>query len=210
MTKPILNWFKLTAKQRCHILKAAEAYCTPNGAGSEEIASEMYYAVEEACDVEELEARQVASEDQVKVKPIVWYDKPDGQEVRIGRADNGDAYSVKCDFGTWGYTNRRHGAGFITSRLGGVSFIDEDDAISGANEDHERHILSALDISPTHPVTVQEAAKVLLSQTTIAEKKVMNEAGIDAMRPGGFTFADMVDFDTGRIAALRALSETDT
>lgn len=55
--------------------------------------------------------------------------------------------------------------------------------------------------------TVQEAAKVLLSQTTIAEKKVMNEAGIDAMRPGGFTFADMVDFDTGRIAALRALSE---
>lgn len=157
--------------------------------------------------VEELEARDVASEDQVKVKPIVWYDKPDGQEVRIGRADNGDAYSVKFDFGTWGYTNRRYGDGFIASRLGGVSFIDEDDAISGANEDHELHILSALDISPARPVTVQEAAKVLLDAMDVDGPFEPFMDAADAMisdSKKGLGPIPMLG------SALRALSETDT
>ena len=55
--------------------------------------------------------------------------------------------------------------------------------------------------------TVQKAAKVLLDQTTIAEKIEMNNAGVNAMFPSGWEVSQKIAFDKGRIAALRALIE---
>lgn len=78
----------------------------------------------------------------MKVKPLVWYGKPNAQKARIGRC--GDfSYSVCFDMGAWGYC-RRGDTGLTVSRIGGASFKDEADAIDGANEDHEARILSAI------------------------------------------------------------------
>jgi hypothetical protein len=93
----------------------------------------------------------------VRVKPLVWYGKPDGQAQRIGRC--GDiAYSVRYDMGAWGY--KRHGeSGLTVSYKGGRTFTDEADAINGADVDHEARIMDALESAPAG-VTVQEAAKI--------------------------------------------------
>lgn len=48
MPASIPNWNDLTEHQRGHILKAAEAYSEPGGAGPAEIASEMFYVTMEA------------------------------------------------------------------------------------------------------------------------------------------------------------------
>ena len=56
--------------------------------------------------------------------------------------------------------------------------------------------------------TVAQAAEVLLAETTIVEKDDMNEAGVQGMFPMGWTITDKIAFDKGRIAALRALTET--
>ena len=78
----------------------------------------------------------------VRVRPLVWYNQPEGQDVRIGRCGQ-IAYAVGFKLGAWGY--QRHGdSGHTISRPGGVSFKDERDAIDGADEDHERRILEAL------------------------------------------------------------------
>ncbi|UWR57208.1 hypothetical protein [Phaeobacter inhibens] len=62
MPASIPNWNDLTEHQRGHILKAAEAYCEPSGAGQAEIAFEMFYATMEAI---------AAPEDEVaKLRPI--------------------------------------------------------------------------------------------------------------------------------------------
>lgn len=60
---------------------------------------------------------------------------------------------------------------------------------------------------PPQEVSVKDAAKVLLSDATIAEKVEMNHAGVVAMFPGGWDISQKIAFDKGRIAALRAISE---
>ncbi|MEP0155221.1 hypothetical protein [Pseudophaeobacter sp.] len=47
MTAPQPNWNQLTPEQREKLCKAAETYCEPGGPKPEEIASEMFYAVQE-------------------------------------------------------------------------------------------------------------------------------------------------------------------
>jgi hypothetical protein len=82
---------------------------------------------------------------QVRVKPLVWYGKPEGQDQRIGRC--GDiAYSVRYDMGAWGYT-RQGESGLTISYKDGRTFTDEADAINGADVDHEARIMAALDLS---------------------------------------------------------------
>lgn len=66
---------------------------------------------------------------------------------------------------------------------------------------------AALSAMPQQEVTVKDAAKVLLSDATIAEKVEMNHAGVVAMFPGGWDISQKIAFDKGRIAALRAISE---
>ncbi|MEQ3679247.1 hypothetical protein [Pseudophaeobacter sp.] len=48
MSAPQPNWNQLTPEQREKLCKAAEAYCEPGGPEPEEIASEMFYAVQES------------------------------------------------------------------------------------------------------------------------------------------------------------------
>ena len=66
------NWNDLTEKQRGHIRKAAETYTLPGGAGPEEIASEMFYAVGEA----------------IQAHPVECYWNGDDRE--LGHADPGE------------------------------------------------------------------------------------------------------------------------
>ena len=81
--------------------------------------------------------------DKPRIKPLIWYGKPEGQDVRIGRC--GDiAYSVRFDMDNWGYT-RKGESGLIISYKGGPIFQCEADAIDGADVDHEARILAALE-----------------------------------------------------------------
>ena len=78
-----------------------------------------------------------------KIKALKWYDKPEGQEMRIGRCGQ-TSYAVSFQLGRWGY-NRRGGAGHTVSRMGGTMFVDEKDAMNGADEDHEIRIRECLE-----------------------------------------------------------------
>lgn len=78
-----------------------------------------------------------------RVKPLVWYDKPEGQEQRIGRCGR-TSYGVRFKMGLWGY-QRSGERGHVVSHFGGALFKDEADAMLGANNDHERRILEALE-----------------------------------------------------------------
>ena len=90
--------------------------------------------------------------DKPRIKPLIWYGKPEGQDVRIGRC--GDiAYSVRFDMDNWGYT-RKGESGLIISYKGGPIFQCEADAIDGADVDHKTRILAALE-----PATVRICQK---------------------------------------------------
>ncbi len=92
-----------------------------------------------------LEAAQTLAN--VRVKPLVWYDRPDGQASRIGRC--GDvAYGVECvGDGVWSF--RRAGEkGRVIAVNGGPVFADEEDAMRGADLDHLRRIRAALEPAP--------------------------------------------------------------
>ena len=87
-----------------------------------------------------------ACKGRVRVKPLEWYGKPEGQDQRIGRC--GDiAYSVRFAMGSWGYT-RSGKSGLTVGYKGGPRFKDEADAINGADVDHEFRILAALEPAP--------------------------------------------------------------
>ena len=91
----------------------------------------------------------------VKVKPLFWYDPPEGETYRIGRCGQ-IAYTVQFDFGRWGYRSN-HTNGFVISRKGGVLFKDQADAMAGCDEDHERRIRAVLDPQPARTFTEDEA-----------------------------------------------------
>ena len=78
------------------------------------------------------------------VKPLTWFDRPDGQDARIGRYDQ-IAYGVSSLRRQWGY--RRHGeVGLTVSYKGGPLFTDEQDAMKGAEADYRDRIAAALDV----------------------------------------------------------------
>ena len=78
-----------------------------------------------------------------RVRPLVWGDRPDGLDYRIGRCGQ-ISYCVRCENGQWGYS--RHGdVGLTVSYKGLPLFTDEQDAINGAEVDHRARILAALD-----------------------------------------------------------------
>ena len=104
-----------------------------------------------------------ACKGRVRVKPLEWYGKPEGQDQRIGRC--GDiAYSVRFDMGSWGYT-RSGKSGLTVGYKGGPLFKDEADAINGADVDHEFRILAAIiEPAPDHAewdAAIEAAAKVV-------------------------------------------------
>ncbi len=81
-----------------------------------------------------------------RVRPLVWGDRPDGLDYRIGRCGQ-ISYCVRCENGQWGYS--RHGdVGLAVSYKGLPLFTDEQDAINGAEVDHRARILAALEPDP--------------------------------------------------------------
>jgi hypothetical protein len=94
------------------------------------------------------------------VKPLEWYEKPDGQKTRIGRCGQ-ISYGVSFEMGNWGY-RRRGDVGHVVSRPGTAFFNSEADAMRGAEEDHEARALSALTADPRAMVAaaLERAAEV--------------------------------------------------
>ncbi|WP_370342944.1 hypothetical protein [Pararhodobacter marinus] len=104
---------------------------------------------------EAAEARAITAEAQlaaamegaVRVKPLEWFDQPEGESYRIGRCDQ-VAYAVeRSESGQWGY-KRQGQAGLCVSEVGGQLFRGEEDAMRGADIDHKRRILAALEPNP--------------------------------------------------------------
>lgn len=92
-----------------------------------------------------------------RVRPLVWGDRPDGLDYRIGRCGQ-ISYCVRCENGQWGYS--RHGdVGLTVSYKGLPLFTDEQDAINGAEVDHRARILSALEPDPA-VVRMREALEL--------------------------------------------------
>lgn len=125
-----------------------------------------YHAARIATATAERDALQAQLAAQVvTVKPLVWYGKPNAQHQRIGRA-GAVAYSVSFAMGHWGYTKGNQ-SGHTVSAIGGAFFNSEYDAISGADDDHERFILNAITTRPASEVrleALQEAAKICEDQ----------------------------------------------
>ena len=90
-----------------------------------------------------------------RVKALVWYGKPEGQDIRIGRCGQ-IAYSVSFQMGSWGYS-RQGDVGHVVGYKGCIPFRSEADAMDGADLDHEARILSALDL--TAPPTDAECLR---------------------------------------------------
>ena len=90
-----------------------------------------------------------------RVKALVWYGKPEGQDIRIGRCGQ-IAYSVSFQMGSWGYS-RQGDVGHVVGYKGCIPFRSEADAMDGADLDHEARILSALDL--TAPPTDEECLR---------------------------------------------------
>jgi len=102
------------------------------------------------------EARAKGIREAVQIKPLTWYDIPEGQDCRIGRCGQ-TAYSVRFKMGHWGYSRSGY-AGHIVSGKGTPYFTTEKEAMQGADTDHRERILEALLDQPaeTEGVTVQE------------------------------------------------------
>jgi len=88
------------------------------------------------------EARAKGIREAVQIKPLTWYDIPEGQDCRIGRCGR-TAYSVRFKMGHWGYSRSGY-AGHIVSGKGAPYFTTEKEAMEGADRDHRERILEAL------------------------------------------------------------------
>lgn len=79
----------------------------------------------------------------VQVKKLVWHEKPEGQDCRIGRCDR-IAYAVERHGKFWGF--RRGGeSGLVVAVGAGSAFSTEAEAMAGADRDHVKRILAALE-----------------------------------------------------------------
>lgn len=138
----------------------------------------------------------------VRVKPLEWFDKPEGQDVRIGRCGE-VSYGVECQNGSWGY--RREGqVGLVVGRPWYI-FRDEQDAMRGAEEDHETRIRSALLPAgqPAPAMDVREAARVLLADEASIQQ-LAAEYRSRSSRSLGLAQWEIME------AALRALAKDPT
>lgn len=141
-------------------LKNPEVYAHPKGsdcfAGKAIVHPERYEQWNTRADA------ALAEIDAVQVKPLIWYGKPDHQNIRIGRCGE-VSYSVGFKMGLWGYRRRGEG-GHTASYMGGAIFTCEADAIDGADIDHKRRALAVIEPAPQSEIDAVREENIWLKE----------------------------------------------
>jgi hypothetical protein len=110
------------------------------------------------------------------IKPLIWYDKPKGQDARIGRCAS-VAYSVSNKLGSWGYT-RQGDVGHTISYKGCCVFTDEQDAMDGADEDHVNRITETLNADLHQAALAERDARIAELESINAHTQSMLDSNI--------------------------------